>query len=142
MNKENLKHLLNEVFPGECQSVGPELLDELVSGKVSFERPEHGRRFDLPDLETLKEALEIVKILLGIFGIVKSKKKRRPKANEIAEAVEGQGVERQRVSDEEMTSLIEHVATSQEGNESLNDPKPTDNVGKGDPNGTSTLGKS
>ncbi len=109
MDNEDIKGVLIEVFPGECESVGPEMVDDLVSGRVDFQRPEHGKRFDLPDLGTLKDALLVLKALVDMFFVFKKEKKRPPTPEELAGAAKEHTVQKATISDEEMDALVRKV---------------------------------
>lgn len=110
MKSEQLKQLLIEIFPGECESVGPEILDDLVLNNVDFERSDYGRRYDLPDLDTLREALTILKLILEISGIMKKDRKRNPSKDELEKEVNKRKLSRNSVSDEELSKLIEKAS--------------------------------
>ncbi|MCV0428718.1 MAG: hypothetical protein K5905_24955 [Roseibium sp.] len=109
MDNEDIKGVLVNVFPGECESVGPEMVDDLIAGRIDFERPEHGRRFDLPDLDTLKDALIALRALIDMFFIFKKKKKRHPTPEELAGAAKDRSAKQPTISDEEMDALVKKV---------------------------------
>jgi hypothetical protein len=88
-SKDVARKILTLAFPEECQAIGPDSLDHVISGDVKIVMPEEGRPFPIVEiLDFLKEASQFILSAYAVYKIVKEQGGgRKPTVTELKKAV-------------------------------------------------------
>lgn len=139
MQHDVMKRVLEEAFPEECQSIGPDLLDKLVSNKIALSVPSQGQPFGNTELEILNHALGILESLVTIFAVLAELYSRSPTAQEIDDEANSRGIDVQRFTEQERSVLIKGVVAAGQNDQKLSNRDQT--VEKSDTRDPSGNGK-
>ncbi|WP_342723928.1 hypothetical protein AAFG07_33280 [Bradyrhizobium sp. B097] len=110
MNEKDLaRNILTNVFPEECRTVGPNSLNDLLSGDVTIVPPEEGRPFPLMEVfEFLKEAAQFIIAAYSVYKILRDQFGRKPTLRELKQETAKQA-KRGSLSDKQIENLLKEI---------------------------------
>jgi hypothetical protein len=110
-DRDVARNVLTKVFPQECQAIGPESVEDVLSGNVKVVAPEEGRPFPIMEVfDFLKEAAQFILSAYAIYKIIKDQGGGpKPTIREFKDAVSKEQPEQRRLTADQVEKILKEI---------------------------------